>query len=436
MPRQVKKRFLRAAVAMMAGGATHLNGAELHIRGLELFPAGSVKLTFEDSGTTALNYATVARTDLGLAGYQLVLSRVSDLGEGQFQTTLPATPHSNLFFQVVRFSYPDADADGLSDALETMLNTSTNTFDTDGDGYGDANEILNASDPLRSDSVPQNVKVNFASAQSSAKEGDGFHQVALTLSRSFTGQVRYRISHLTTASAPSDFELSGIVEVNGTSAVIRVPVIDDLVIEDVEMLVLDLEADPEKYLTGGASRHTVLIYDNDGYWSGVLRNDNSEQGFRLRLLRQGSTVQGAFVSSKDTNNAAGLQGIGTIPSGDWPLARAELTSTTFEAASGPIPMGSSSLFGDSTLNRVVSLVAKPGPDGKNPGTNYWIKSNLILGTYTDTLSPTSPDLAYLRRESSGIFVIIEDLPVLPVADSPASAAVKKQFTSNRQREAQ
>ncbi|HEX7860220.1 MAG TPA: hypothetical protein VF773_07845 [Verrucomicrobiae bacterium] len=433
MPRQAKKRFLRAAVAIIAGWATELNGAELHISGLELFPEGSVKLTFEDTGTTALNYATLARTNIGLAGYQLVLSRVSDVGPGQFQTTLPMTPDSNLFFQVVSFSYPDADADGLSDALETMFSTSTNTFDTDADGFGDANEILNASDPLRSDSVPQNVKVNFASAQSSTREGDGFHQIMLNLSQSFFGQVRYRISHLTTASIPSDFDLSGIVEANGTTAVIRIPLIDDLVIENVEMLVLDLEADPEKYLTGGASRHTVSIHDNDGYWSGVLRNDNSEQGFRLRLLRQGSTMQGAFVSSDDTNSTTGVQGIGTIPPGNWPLATAQLSNTTFEAVSGPIPMGSSTLFGNSALTRVLNLVAKPAPGGSNPGTNYWIKSNLILGTYTDTLSPADSNLAYLRRESTGIFVLMEDLPVLPFPDSPAAAAFRRQATATSQR---
>jgi hypothetical protein len=404
------------------------DAADLRITALELFPEGSLKLTFEDSGTDTLNYVPLSRTNV-LSDGQLVLSRISEISQGQFQTTLPSSASFNEFFQVIAFSAPDVDADGVSDALEGLLNTSTNTFDTDGDGYGDANEIQNASDPLGSESVPQLIKVNFAATQSSAKEGDGVHQVQLTFSRAFSGQIRYRVSHLSTASATTDFAVTGIVDVNGTTAVIPIPLLDDLVIENVEFLVLDLEADPEKYLPGGASRHTVLLYDNDNYWSGVLRNENTEHAFRLRLLRHATMVEGALVSSLDTNSTTGVNGVGTIPPGTWSLTTAQLTSTHFEAVSVPIPVGASTLFGSSTLNRVLKLVAKPDQSGSNPGTNYWIKPNLIMGTYTDTLSPSSVDLGYLRRETTGVFVLIEDLPILPVPETGAAAAFNRKLTS-------
>ena len=415
--------FLAALVATCVADA-----AELRITAFELFPEGSLKLTFEDSGTETLNYVPASRTNLFSEG-KLVLSRISEINQGKFQTTLRGNASSNEFFRVVAFSAPDLDADGVSDALEGILNTRTNTFDTDSDGYGDANEIQNASDPLRSESIPQTIKVNFALSQSSMKEGDGVHQVQLTCSRAFSGQIRYRVSHLSTASATTDFIVTGIVDVTGTTATIPISVLDDLVIEDVKMLVLDLESDPDKYLPGGSSRHTVLLYDNDAYWSGVLRNENTEHAFRLRLLRHATMVQGALVSSLDTNSLTGVNGVGTIPPGTWSLATAQLTRTNFDAVSVPIPVGTSTLFGGSSLNRVLSLVAKPDQTGSNPGTNYWMKPNLIMGTYTDTLSPSRADLGYLRRETSGVFVLVEDLPVLPVPENGAAATFKRQLTS-------
>ncbi len=45
------------------------------------------------------------------------------------------------------FRGPDADADGLSDALEKSLGTNANQADTDGDGYNDKEEILHNYNP-------------------------------------------------------------------------------------------------------------------------------------------------------------------------------------------------------------------------------------------------------------------------------------------------
>lgn len=399
------------------------DGAELRVTSIETLSDGRLRLRFEDTGLGLLNHVPSVRFSL-TAGSTNRLDpsrRITELTPGVFETIIPDPGGPAAFFQIAGFSAPDVDADGLSDALETLIGTSTNTFDTDGDGFGDANEIVNGSDPVVASSVPNIIKVNFASPQSSVKEGDGTHLVPVSLSRNFTGRIRYSVAAMSTAVAATDFgPLAGFVDVSGTIATIPVTLIDDLSTEDVKMLVIDLENDTDfAYQTGGATRHFILLHDNDTSWSGVLRNEVTEQGFRLRMLRQGTAVQAALVSSMDTNSPAGVQGVGSIPAGTWPMTTAALTTNTFEAVSGPIPMGTSTLFGESALNRVLSFNARPGADGKNPGTNYLFKPNMIIGTFTDRIAPVRPDLPYLGRETSGLFVLIEDLPTLPFPDLPS-----------------
>jgi hypothetical protein len=163
-----------------------------------------------------------------------------------------------------------------------------------------------------------------------------------------------------------------------------------------------------------------LLRDNDGYWSGVLRREGSEQSFRLRMLRQGEAVTAALVSDFDPSDPEGMRGVGAIPPGVWDLTSASMTTNTFRAVSSPIPMGTSTLFGESALNRVLSFDSSPAP-GPDPSTNYLFKPNLIIGTYTDRLDPASEDLQYLARETAGLFVLMQELPVLPLPDLPSVA---------------
>jgi hypothetical protein len=84
-------------------------------------------------------------------------------------------------------------------------------------------------------------------------------------------------------------------------------------------------------------------------------------------------------------------------------------------------MGSSTLFGEEMLNRILTFSSQPGADGKNPGTNYLFNPNFMLGTYTDRLAPVNATLEYLARESSGVFILMEDLPVMPFPNPPTTA---------------
>lgn len=55
----------------------------------------------------------------------------------------------------------DSDLDGLSDAEEIVLETSTSTPDTDGDGYLDGVELLNLYDPASTTSLTANPNIQF-----------------------------------------------------------------------------------------------------------------------------------------------------------------------------------------------------------------------------------------------------------------------------------
>jgi hypothetical protein len=407
-------------------------GAQLEITSIDPLPDGRLRLRFEDTGLGLLNYVPATRFSLSVGTTNRLdpSRRITELAPGVFETVVPDPGTPIAFFRIAGFSTPDADEDGLSDALEAMLGTSTNTFDSDGDHFGDANEIVNGSDPLRASSVPDVIRINFASAQSSAREGDGVLTVPITLSRSFTGAVHYSVAAVSTAISGADFAaLPGTVAVSGVNGAIPIQVMDDLIIEDTKLLVIDLKSDPdEKYQTGGASRHTVLLFDNDSHWSGTLTSEGSEQAIRLRILRQGTSVQAALVSNFDTNNTDNMRGIGAIPHGVWQMATATLTTNSLNAVSTPIPVGSSTLFGGSALNRILTLSSQPGPGGANPGTNYLFKPNLIIGTYSDQLIPANPDLQYLGRQTTGLFVLIEDLatmpfPIIPSASQPAAPTV-------------
>lgn len=56
----------------------------------------------------------------------------------------------------------DQDHDGIPDRQEMVLGTEPDKFDTDGDGFGDLEELARHSDPLRASDTPSNEPVSVA----------------------------------------------------------------------------------------------------------------------------------------------------------------------------------------------------------------------------------------------------------------------------------
>jgi hypothetical protein len=404
-----KSHIVWLVLFLVAGSLLKVHAAgTLRIVGTERLPGNELRLVFQDTGTNVLDYRLAQRPDLHSTNSVLDLrARIVDLGGGYYHTILPQPPASARFYHVAGFTGPDTDGDGLSDMLESRIGTSATTFDTDDDGVGDGVELVRGGDPLSASSQPLIVRANFAVTSSAAREGDGSVNLAVTLTTNYTGRLLYRIADISTALSNQDFgPISGSVTVNGNSVVIPIALLEDTNMEPVKVLAVDLVEDAwADYQVGGASRHLVLLYDNDTHWSGVMGTTNSSQlGFRLRMLRVGSeVVSAALVSELSTNRS---EGVGTVPPGIWPV-QATLTTNSFHAVSELIPVGTSLLTGNAPLERVFTFTAAAG------ATNTLVRSNLIVGTFTDTLRSAAPGMAWVGSTIAGTLVLLEDLPAPP-----------------------
>jgi hypothetical protein len=59
------------------------------------------------------------------------------------------------------------------------------------------------------------------------------------------------------------------------------------------------------------------------------------------------------------------------------------------------------------LQRLLTFTAEAG----NP--NHLVRSNLILGTFTDRLQATDPGMGWVGGSVSGVVALMEDVPASP-----------------------
>lgn len=391
----------------------------LEIVSVERLLENELRLVFRETGTNTLDYRLVHAASLnpGTTNQLDLQARIVDLGGGYFHTIIPQPPLSPRFYRITGFVGPDSDGDGLSDALEALIGTNPIKFDTDNDGFGDGVELVRGGNPLDVNSKPLIVRAEFAATASTAREGQASVNLTVTLNTNYSGSLRYQVASLSTAVSGVDFApVSGAVVVNGLTATIPITLLDDTNMEPAKLLAVDLVEDPwSDYQVGGASRHLVQLYDNDVHWSGVMCSSNSAQlGFQLRLLRTGNAVvSAALVSELSTN---GSQGVGSIPIGVWPM-QATLTADSFQAVSDPIPMGTSRLTGSAQLQRILTFTAAAA------NTNHLIRSNLIIGTFTDRLQAAEPNSSWVGGTMTGVVLLMENLPVLPTGQTSGQTAL-------------
>jgi hypothetical protein len=333
--------------------------------------------------------------------------------------TLPVTA-TNGFFRVGF----DSDGDGLTDGHEVRLGANPQNPDSDGDGFSDSIETLYSTSPTSFASRPPTSvlpTVSFVKDLVRTNEGVGTYSVAITLSAPYSGSIRYAVGTNSTATAnlPNrDYQpLTGVVQVNGTSASIPIQIVDDLLLKGTRVLYLDLQRDTQGlYRRGAIIRHTLVLEDNDGFWNGVMKDVYSytnsgsptnrlgygELGFRVKLLRSNATTNAFLVSTNNPNSPA--RGVGTIPQGEWGMPTFTLGTGSLNAISMPIPIVGNPLF-PNPLNRTLTFTAQT-----NFQFAYSFSASRIIGDFTERLTAPNQNAQHLQRTNRGVFILLKDLP--------------------------
>ncbi|MCX7044200.1 MAG: dockerin type I domain-containing protein [Candidatus Sumerlaeota bacterium] len=296
-------------------------------------------------------------------------------------------------------------------ALHNFL-TRTSIFqgnaDVNGDGRVDISDLVNLVQALFSA-----TRASFVDATSTASEEMGIVYIPITFSRPIYGLFKYRIANITTADA-SDYTTAGYFMVNGDSTSIPITLTDNMIVQPMRTIVLDILPDlASGYWQGGIPRHTLLVMDNDSYWTGVMKNGLTELAFRLRILQNATSLSLTLVSSLDPASSIGVQGIGNIPSGQWGMnGTLSDAAQVFHATSVEIPMGTARLFDRTPISRTLTFDVSPDH------TVYLYRKIFMLGEYTDTVKAASSGARFLDTQTTGVLALVKDFPTLPARTVP------------------
>jgi hypothetical protein len=243
--------------------------------------------------------------------------------------------------------------------------------------------------------------VNFKVSESLVNEGDGALNLEVSISPDYQGTINYIISGQATSG--EDYSVgSGSIEANGGVATISIPILEDLLLEDVESIIVTLL--PQiGYKIGSSQQHISYIIDNDSNWFGAINIDGLVLRFDMTIATDGVITQSSIKSTEGY----------AIPAGDWPVSL-QMTSSKFYAEIGPIDIAPEDTLLSASFKRTLKLEADILIDGH--AIEY---DNQIRGKMTEELSFVSQ--AYLDRsgtnEVQGVFSLIKQIPNIPLADS-------------------
>jgi len=234
----------------------------------------------------------------------------------------------------------------------------------------------------------------FMAPESSIAEGGGTAQVQVGFGRSFNGTLKYVISPASTATSGQDYTaLSGSVAVNGSSATIDIPILQDLETEGIEQVFINLEAGTG-YTVFTPSSHILNIVDDEETWQGVFQvQDQARLDFQMELRRGADGQTQAFLVS---------DGNGTFPKGSLPVTL-DWTERTFSAQVAPFDIPKSQTMLDEDFQRGYQLTAA------NMIPSQYVSSDSIYGLYTEEIRAVDRSASYLDRTISGGFLLIRGI---------------------------
>jgi hypothetical protein len=422
----------------------------------------TITLLFTDDGTSN-QFELEQNPNLDPLNWGTAPGTLTNLGGRDFRYTLPRAAADRMFFRVVGSFLGtglDPDGDGLPTSFEQSLSSNPASplysnpadFDTDNDGYSDGVEYAYGSQPNNRLDTPEFNKfpaVSFVEPNSSFIEGSASHlSIPLEFDQPYFGTIAYTVNTAaSTASNPADYgTVSGTALASGTSATIQIPITDNLTISPVQkLLVIQLSEVPPTtgYRVAGGSLHVVCLCDDDAYWSGIFKEVTTrtirgeevvvdgllERNFRIRVLRQGSTTQMAFVSGTsdglpDTENDGSSRSTGLVPSTPqeiWPVVSATDSPTSFAFTSPAFPIVPSTFAGfngsaritDEAMTRRLTFLAQA-----NHPEHLFSRSTHYLGPASEIVSPVDPTKTYLAITTPGRIMLVKDIQPPPNPVNP------------------
>jgi hypothetical protein len=132
------------------------------------------------------------------------------------------------------------------------------------------------------------LTASLGSTNLTVDEGAGVTGPVIVFNRPYVGPVAY--TWISTGGINS-----GIVYVNGTTAVIPIPLADNTDINQLQSLTLRLEVGAG-YALLGTPQSSVTVEENDAEWQGVLQTGNASLGFVLNIQRTNHGLQGRILS--------------------------------------------------------------------------------------------------------------------------------------------
>ncbi len=337
--------------------------------------------------------------------------------------------------QTWRFRFRDAGTDATNYTLEYISDLSPTNVWANAPSTAITNE---GGGTFRVDTVPppgesgffrvkgfRLVMANFASSGVTVDEGAGTVSAVVVFTKPFLGTLRYTVSG--TAGTNDYGALSGVVLVNGSTAVIPVTLADNASLGQLKYLTLTLQGGPG-FSLGLATATTLTIEENDAEWQGRLLllqgvltgqtnqviwwtnqngtkftnltflplNTSSALDFVLRIQRSGGACQGALKGN---------------PSGFFPTNAAPVDLTFTENAFSAqaldmlLPALNTSPLLDSPFYLTLRLEAANGQPDQN------VSSNQVQGVASLRLH--LPDKPHLDTTNLGTFLLLKPAPPPP-----------------------
>lgn len=144
------------------------------------------------------------------------------------------------------------------------------------------------------------------------------------------------------------------------------------------------------------------------------------RNFRMKILRQGNTMNAYFVAGGASDGLPGIEGEtagletsqteGVIPIGEHQATVNANTTANFKITSPQLPMSpeSGGILGTvSGLQRLLTFTADPPLEG------HIIDPRVIAGSFTEAISMAGKPASHLDRTTTGAFAIVAAIPASP-----------------------